>query len=172
MTMNIHGRCYLLPTTHITPLSDPEAGYVFWTNVMPTCVLTCCCRLTNARCTVHGLQSNRKTPCRISHDDYKNRLDLPFSTGKLLERTVHCLFGQCYRSNFHQSSFTAADWYVYTKVGCERENMQIHEICNKCCDFNPEDTAEEKLKQVLTEKLGNDCETTCACFESHSTSLV
>jgi hypothetical protein len=61
------------------------------------------------------------------------------------------------KNNRHISEL--ADWYVFTKAGCLRERMSIQTICDQCCAFQPQDTAEVQLTAILTAKLADDPET-------------
>jgi hypothetical protein len=61
------------------------------------------------------------------------------------------------RNNRHISEL--ADWYVFTKAGCLHECMTIRAICDQCCAFQPQDTAEVQLNTILKAKLADDPET-------------
>ena len=61
------------------------------------------------------------------------------------------------KNNRHISEL--ADWYVFTKAGCLRERMTIRAVCDQCCSFQPQDTAEVQLNAILSAKLADDPET-------------
>jgi hypothetical protein len=61
------------------------------------------------------------------------------------------------KNNRHISEL--ADWYVFTKAGCLREHMTIRAVCDECCAFQPQDTAEVQLNTILKAKLADDPET-------------